>query len=62
MKTGKCPECEAEVEIKEDDKKGDTIECDECGAELELTAPDDDPVGLEVIEEEDFDDDEDDEF
>lgn len=61
MKTGKCPECEAEVEINDDDAKGDTIECGECGVGLELTGPDDNPIGLEVIEEDDLDDD-DDEF
>lgn len=62
MKTGTCPECDADVEVKPEDKRGDTIECDECGAQLELTAPDDSPVGLEVIEEDDDDDDDEDEF
>lgn len=62
MKTGTCPECEADVEITADDQKGDTIECAECGVELELTAPDDDPIGLTVIEEEDDDDDDEDEY
>jgi len=63
VKTAKCPACEGDIDISPDDKKGDTIECEECGVELELTAPDDDPIGLEVIEEEDLDDDDDeDEF
>ena len=61
MKTGICPECEADVKIDDNNSKGDTIECEECGVQLELTAPYDTPVGLEVIEE-DLDDEDDDEF
>lgn len=57
VKTAKCPECEGDIDISPNDVMGDTIECDECGVELELTGPDDDPIGLELIEENDDDDD-----
>ena len=49
-----CPECEADVEVDEDDvDKGDLISCPECGSHLEVTSVV--PVELDVAPEEDED-------
>jgi lysine biosynthesis protein LysW len=60
-----CPECDAEIEIDDDDIEeleiGDPFECDECGSELRVASLDPlefDPDDLD--EEEDEDDEEDD--
>lgn len=46
-----CPECEADVEVDEDDiEKGDLISCSECGSHLEVTSVV--PVELDVAPEE----------
>lgn len=46
-----CPECEADVEVDEDDvEKGDLISCPECGSHLEVTSVV--PVELDVAPEE----------
>lgn len=46
-----CPECEADVEVDEDDvDKGDLISCPECGSHLEVTSVV--PVELDVAPEE----------
>ena len=46
-----CPECEADVEVDEDDvEKGDLISCHECGSHLEVTSVV--PVELDVAPEE----------
>jgi alpha-aminoadipate/glutamate carrier protein LysW len=55
--TGTCPECDADVHVDLDADKGDTLACEECGTELEVVGLD--PVELDIIEEESYDEDED---
>ena len=56
-----CPECDAEIEIDDDDLEdiqiGDPFECDECGSALRVATL----VPFEFDPDEDPDDDEDDE-
>ena len=58
-----CPECDAEIEIDEDDLEemevGDPWDCDACGSRLRVTSLD--PVDFEDDDEDDDDEDEDDE-
>ncbi len=56
MPTGTCPECDADVHVDTDADKSDVVSCEECGAELEIVGLD--PVELDIVEETDFDDDE----
>jgi alpha-aminoadipate carrier protein LysW len=58
LRTGTCPECDAEVHVDSDADKGDSVLCEECGIELEVVGLD--PLELDIAEEEDLDDDEDD--
>ena len=62
MPTGTCPECDADVHVDTDADKGDTVSCEECGTELEIVGLD--PVELDIVEEEDFgdEDEEEDEY
>lgn len=54
-----CPECDAEVEIDEDDVDlGDEVSCDECGQTLVISNTD--PIELDFAADDD-DEDEDDE-
>ena len=57
MPTGTCPECDADVHVETDADKGETVECEECGAQLEIVGLD--PVELDIVEEESYDEDED---
>ena len=57
MPTGTCPECDADVHVDTDTDKGDTVSCEECGTELEVVGLD--PVELDIVEEESYDEDED---
>lgn len=53
----RCPKCEAEVDLDEDEiEEGEIITCLECDAELEVAQIH--PVRLNVISEDDEDDDE----
>jgi len=56
-----CPECDAEIEIDDDDLEdiqiGDPFECEECGSALRVATL----VPLEFDPDEDLDDDEDEE-
>ena len=56
-----CPECDAEIEIDDDDLEdiqiGDPFECDECGSALRVATL----VPLEFDPDEDLDDEEDEE-
>jgi alpha-aminoadipate carrier protein LysW len=66
-----CPECEADIDIDEDDvDKGDVITCRECGSDLEVisltpleldVAPEDDEDELDESDDEDALDEDDDE-
>jgi alpha-aminoadipate carrier protein LysW len=58
--TGTCPECEADVHVDIDVDKGELVACEECGTELEVVGLD--PVELDIVEEEDLDDDDEDEY
>jgi alpha-aminoadipate carrier protein LysW len=58
--TGTCPECDADVHVDTDVDKGETVSCEECGTDLEVVGLD--PVELDIVEEEDLDDDEEDEY
>jgi alpha-aminoadipate/glutamate carrier protein LysW len=58
--TGTCPECEADVHVDPDVDKGDTVDCEECAVQLEVVGLD--PVELDIVEEESYDDDDEDEF
>ena len=57
-----CPECDAEIEIDEDDLEemeiGDPWDCDACGSTLRVAGLN--PVDVESDEDDDADDDEDD--
>ena len=59
MPTGTCPECDADVHVETDADKGDVVSCEECGTDLEVVGLD--PVELDVVEEEAFDEDEEEE-
>jgi alpha-aminoadipate carrier protein LysW len=37
MNNGKCPDCDAELEIPEDVIQGEILSCPSCGLELEVT-------------------------
>lgn len=60
MKIAKCPDCENEVEVSEGIDLGDIVSCDDCGSELEVSAID--PLEFDLVEEEDSDEDDEDEF
>jgi hypothetical protein len=57
---GTCPECDAEIEIDEDDLEemevGDPWDCDACGSHLRLLSLD--PVEFETDEDDDEEDEE----
>jgi alpha-aminoadipate carrier protein LysW len=55
--TGTCPECDADVHVDMDTDKGEIVSCEECGTELEVVGLD--PVELDIVEEEAYDEDED---
>jgi alpha-aminoadipate carrier protein LysW len=53
----KCPECDAEIDLDEDEvEEGEILSCSECDVELEVTQTH--PVHLIVISDEDDDDEE----
>ncbi len=60
MPTGTCPECEAEVHVDTDADKGDIMTCEDCGSELELVGLD--PVELDIVEDDDADEEEEEDF
>jgi lysine biosynthesis protein LysW len=54
-----CPECDAEIEIDEDDADlGDEVSCDECGQTLVVSSID--PLELDFASDDDEDEDEED--
>ena len=55
MPTTACPECSEDVYVDADSEQGDVISCDECGTDLEI-------VGLDPVELDVYDEDEDDDF
>ena len=55
--TGTCPECDADVHVDLDTDKGEIVSCEECATELEVVGLD--PVELDIVEEESYDEDED---
>jgi alpha-aminoadipate/glutamate carrier protein LysW len=55
--TGTCPECDADVHVDLDTDKGEIVSCEECGTDLEIVGLD--PVELDIVEEESYDEDED---
>jgi alpha-aminoadipate carrier protein LysW len=55
-----CPECDAEVEVDEDDVDlGDEVSCDECGQMLVVSSTD--PLELDFAPDDDDEDDDDEE-
>lgn len=50
---GTCPECDAEIEVKEDIEKGEIVPCPDCGVELEVVGLD--PIEFELAPEEEED-------
>ena len=52
MPTGTCPECDADVHVDTDADKGDIVSCEECGTDLEIVGLD--PVELDIVEEDDY--------
>ena len=60
MPTATCPECEESVHVETDTEKGDTLSCEECGTELQVVGLD--PVELDIVEDEDVDEDEEEEY
>ena len=57
MPIGTCPECDADVHVDTDADKGEFVDCEECGTQLEVVGLD--PVELDVVQEESYDEDED---
>jgi alpha-aminoadipate carrier protein LysW len=55
--TGTCPDCDADVHVDLDTDKGEIVSCEECGTDLEVVGLD--PVELDIVEEESYDEDED---
>ncbi|MEM2886343.1 MAG: sulfonate ABC transporter, partial [Thermoproteota archaeon] len=33
---GKCPECEADIDVPDDAVDGEILTCDECGSDIEV--------------------------
>lgn len=58
LSTVDCPECSSSVDIQPSPSLGDIVDCDDCGTDLEIVGLD--PLELETIEEEFYDDDEED--
>jgi len=56
MKAAKCPDCDADLKVSEDTKKGEIVSCPECGLELEIKQINGDKLELKelVIEGEDW--------
>ena len=56
MKTAKCPDCDADLNVSEDTEKGEIVSCPECGLELEIKQINSDSLELKelVIEGEDW--------
>jgi len=55
--TGTCPECDADVHVDLDTDKGEIVSCEECGTDLEVVGLD--PVELDIVEEETYDEEDD---
>jgi alpha-aminoadipate/glutamate carrier protein LysW len=52
-----CPECEAALDIEENDlEEGQILDCPECGTELEVVSTD--PLELDIAREDEGDDEE----
>ncbi len=60
MPTGTCPECEADVHVETEADKGDTVACEECGTNLEVVGLD--PVELDIVEDDEADEEEEEDF
>lgn len=54
MNVVECPECAAEIALKDDLILGEILECPDCGIELEVTRLDPAKVDLAPEEEEDW--------
>lgn len=50
MKTMKCPECDAGIEVSSDVVEGEIIDCPECGLELEIVSISEDGVEAKPAE------------
>jgi alpha-aminoadipate carrier protein LysW len=37
---GKCPECDADIDVPEDAVDGEILTCDECGSDIEVVKSD----------------------
>jgi lysine biosynthesis protein LysW len=52
-----CPECDAQIDLDDDDvDEGDLVSCDECGADLRVASTE--PLELELADEDEEEDDE----
>jgi len=49
-----CPECDAQVAVRDDVERGEVVRCAECGAELEVITLDPPRFTLAPPEEEDW--------
>jgi alpha-aminoadipate carrier protein LysW len=54
MPRGTCPDCEADVQVDDDVDKGDVLECADCGASLEVVGLD--PIELDIAEDDEDED------
>ena len=52
--TAECPECFAEISLKDDVMQGEIVVCPDCGAELEVTSLNPPTLELAPMEEEDW--------
>lgn len=49
MKTTRCPDCDAELEVPEDVMPGEILSCSDCGLELEVKRIDGDCLELQEL-------------
>ncbi|HEX2980525.1 MAG TPA: lysine biosynthesis protein LysW [Anaerolineaceae bacterium] len=54
MNTGICPECEANINLKDGTEAGEIIVCPDCGVDLEILALEPVQLDLAPMEEEDW--------
>ena len=49
VKSARCPDCDAEIEVPQDVMKGEILSCPSCGLELEVTENKGDSVELKEL-------------
>ncbi|MGC8878210.1 MAG: lysine biosynthesis protein LysW [Anaerolineae bacterium] len=52
--TAACPECDAQIMLRDDTVEGEIVQCPDCGVELEVLSLDPPALDLAPAEEEDW--------